>query len=310
MERNKSIHRSDEQKNLYKALVDAYESNKLILDTYGDIVTIKRRQDDQDEDEEPFAGLNRGSKRRRAGKEPKSTSAPKENNSKSMGKSKKGSKSHQEHTGKSNIRADERIMKKPVELEYFLEEVCKATTDKFDLNNPEGQQYPHDLRKPLPLIPNSRGRQVIPFEHFINNDLAYLSGGVSSRIYTTSVTKTKAADYGHIKWIEDLVLNAMWTQVPVSYDKHALWESHIGGENDNNSMDLLLNRESAHDVYSKRRIIVAQSFKLSNGIIISIWIGSLFVETMISCINSKKAISKGFAFKISKTCCFFLFKAS
>ncbi|GKD74360.1 hypothetical protein Tco_1332642, partial [Tanacetum coccineum] len=94
-----------------------------------------------------------------------------------------------------------------VELEYFLEEVYKATTDQLDWVNPEGQQYPHDLRKPLPLIPNSRGRQVIPFDHFINNDLAYLSGGVSSRKYTTSVTKTKAADYGHIKWIEDLVPN-------------------------------------------------------------------------------------------------------
>ncbi|GKD74237.1 hypothetical protein Tco_1332519, partial [Tanacetum coccineum] len=34
MESNKSIHKSDEQKNLYKALVDAYESDKLILDTY------------------------------------------------------------------------------------------------------------------------------------------------------------------------------------------------------------------------------------------------------------------------------------
>ncbi|GJV52161.1 hypothetical protein Tco_1447902 [Tanacetum coccineum] len=69
------------------------------------------------------------------------------------------------------------------------------------------------MRKPLPLIPNSRGRQVIPFDHFINNDLAYLSGGVSSRKYTTSVTKTKAADYGHIKWIKDLVPNRMWSQV-------------------------------------------------------------------------------------------------
>ncbi|GKB79078.1 hypothetical protein Tco_0945973, partial [Tanacetum coccineum] len=36
MERNKSIYISDEQKNLYKALVKAYESDKLILDTYGD----------------------------------------------------------------------------------------------------------------------------------------------------------------------------------------------------------------------------------------------------------------------------------
>ncbi|GKE80825.1 hypothetical protein Tco_1550825, partial [Tanacetum coccineum] len=76
MESNKLIYRSDEQKNLYKALVNAYESNKLILDTYGDTVSFKRRRDDKDKDEEPFAGSNRGSKRRRAGKEPESTKEP------------------------------------------------------------------------------------------------------------------------------------------------------------------------------------------------------------------------------------------
>ncbi|GJR53007.1 hypothetical protein Tco_1403528 [Tanacetum coccineum] len=57
-----------------------------------------------------------------------------------------------------------------VELEYFFKEVYKATTDQLDWNNPEGQQYPHDMLKPLPLIPNSRGRRVIPFDHFINNE--------------------------------------------------------------------------------------------------------------------------------------------
>ncbi|GKC87148.1 hypothetical protein Tco_1147797, partial [Tanacetum coccineum] len=121
-----------------------------------------------------------------------------------------------------------------VELEYFFEEIYKATTDQLDWNNREGQQYPHDLRKPLPLIHNSQGCRVIPFDHFINNDLAYLSGGVSSRTYTTSVTKTKAADYGHIKWIEDLVL----TQCGVK-----CWES-------------------ARDVYSKRRIIVVTKLQI------------------------------------------------
>ncbi|GJZ89699.1 hypothetical protein Tco_0661481 [Tanacetum coccineum] len=49
----------------------------------------------------------------------------------------------------------------------------------------------------------------IPFDHFINNDIVYLCGGVSSRTYTTSITKTKAADYGHIKWIEELAPNTM-----------------------------------------------------------------------------------------------------
>ncbi|GKF87334.1 hypothetical protein Tco_0258211, partial [Tanacetum coccineum] len=90
------------------------------------------------------------------------------------------------------------------EFEYFLEEVYKETTEQLDWINPEGQQYPHDLQKPLPLVPNSQGRHVIPFHHFINNDLEYLSCGVSCRKYATSVTKTKAADYENIKWIEDL----------------------------------------------------------------------------------------------------------
>ncbi|GJQ95942.1 hypothetical protein Tco_0007081 [Tanacetum coccineum] len=103
-----------------------------------------------------------------------------------------------------------------IEIEYFSEEVYKVTTDQLDWNNPEGQQYPHDLRKPLPLIPNSRGRRVISFDHFINNDLEYLSGGVSSRTYTTSVTKIKAIEYGNIKWIEDLVPNTMWSPVPIT----------------------------------------------------------------------------------------------
>ncbi|GJX27582.1 hypothetical protein Tco_0233878 [Tanacetum coccineum] len=296
MENNKSTDRSIQQKTLYKALVDAYETDKDILETYGDTVTFKRRQDNEDEDEEPSVGSNWGSKRRRAGKEPKSTSAPKEKISKSTDKSKEGSKSHHTSTGKSAqaeepIHADKyleepahqefdarftkdqstlpakhrpvqpwistlawnidpresinELMDTPldflafvmnrlkgdtltpellagptyelmkgsckslVELEYFLKEVCKAITDQLNWNNPKGQQYPYDLCKPLPLIPNSRGRRVIPFDHFINNDLAYLSGGVSSRTYATSITNTKAADYGYIKWIEDFVPNSM-----------------------------------------------------------------------------------------------------
>ncbi|GJW71054.1 hypothetical protein Tco_0127971 [Tanacetum coccineum] len=299
--------------------------------SYGDVVTLKRRRDDQDEDkdEEPSAGPNRGSKRRRAEKEPESTSTPKDKTSK-HGKSKKGLNLHlNTSTGKSDqaeepihanvdleepthqefdigVTKDQPIdettqlpdwFQKPeksptpdrnwnktlhaahgpvqpwlstlaqkeeshslVELEYFFEEVYKATTDQLDWNNPKGQQYPHDLRKPLPLIPNSRGRQVIPFDHFINNDLVYLSGGVSSRTYTTLVTQTKAADYGD--------------------------------ENDNNSMDLLLTGNRLIMYTPNAESLLSQSFKLSNGIITSIWIGSLFVEMIESCINSKRAISK------------------
>nr|GEZ21625.1 hypothetical protein [Tanacetum cinerariifolium] len=102
------------------------------------------------------------------------------------------------------------------ELEFFLEEVYKATTDQLDCNNPEGQQYPHDLRKPLPLIPTSQGCRVIPFDHFINNDLEYLCGG------------------GISHW----------------------------GRKRQQFYGFAVNRESARDVYSKRRIIAATELQI------------------------------------------------
>nr|GEW39987.1 hypothetical protein [Tanacetum cinerariifolium] len=127
--------------------------------------------------------------------------------------------------------------KSPVELKFFLEE-------------------------PLSLIPNSRGRHVIPFDYFINNDLEYLHGGVSSRKYTTSVMKTKAADYGHIKWIKDLVPRTMWSQVPVSYNKHTLQGISHWGHKCQHFYGFAVNRESAQDVYSKRRIIVVTELQI------------------------------------------------
>nr|GFB90120.1 hypothetical protein [Tanacetum cinerariifolium] len=60
-----------------------------------------------------------------------------------------------------------------VELEYHFEEFYKAVTDRLDWNNPEGQEYPFDLSKPLSLI-EDRGRQVVLVNYFINNDLEYL----------------------------------------------------------------------------------------------------------------------------------------
>nr|GFC97954.1 hypothetical protein [Tanacetum cinerariifolium] len=56
--------RSDEQRNLYKALVEAYEADKAILDTYGDSTILKRRREDDDQ-EGPFGGPNQGSKKQK-----------------------------------------------------------------------------------------------------------------------------------------------------------------------------------------------------------------------------------------------------
>ncbi|GKB84506.1 hypothetical protein Tco_0956778, partial [Tanacetum coccineum] len=79
MEANKSINRSDVQRQLYKALIDVYKADKILLDTYGHTVTIKRPRDGADDDQEPSAGTDQGSKRRRRSKTHKqsaSQSAP------------------------------------------------------------------------------------------------------------------------------------------------------------------------------------------------------------------------------------------
>nr|GFA52671.1 hypothetical protein [Tanacetum cinerariifolium] len=127
---------------------------------------------------------------------------------------------------------------------------------------PAAQRDAQSWISPLPLIPDNQGRRVILFEHFINNDLEYLRGGASSHKYTTSVTKTKAADYGHIKWIEDLVPRAMWIQQPIDYNKHALWGVSHWGRKRKQFYEYAVNRESAIDVYSKRRIIDVTELKI------------------------------------------------
>nr|GEW46074.1 hypothetical protein [Tanacetum cinerariifolium] len=124
-----------------------------------------------------------------------------------------------------------------VELEYHLKEVYKATTNQLDWVNPEGQQYPYKLLKPLPLISNNRGHRVIPFDHFINNDLAYLRGDASSR-------------------------RTIWIQEPIGYDKHALWGVSHWGRKRQQFYGFAVNKESARDVYSKQRIIVVTELKI------------------------------------------------
>nr|GFB99178.1 hypothetical protein [Tanacetum cinerariifolium] len=100
MEGNKSIQRSEEQRNLYKALVEAYEADKAILDTYGDSTILKRRGEDDDQ-EGPSAGPNQGSKRQKEGGEQVSDSTPSEKATKGAGGSITGSQSRQRSASES-----------------------------------------------------------------------------------------------------------------------------------------------------------------------------------------------------------------
>ncbi|GKB61271.1 hypothetical protein Tco_0917457, partial [Tanacetum coccineum] len=96
---------SEVLRQLYKALVEAYEANKILLDTYGDTVTIKRPRDGAD-------GMIKNPRFERPGvqkeegqeKGTDSTSAPSETTTKTAGKTTStGSKTHMKSASQSAI---------------------------------------------------------------------------------------------------------------------------------------------------------------------------------------------------------------
>nr|GEW70210.1 Gag-Pol polyprotein [Tanacetum cinerariifolium] len=239
MEGNKSIQCSDEQRNLYKAYVEAYEADKINLDTYGE-TTGGLRDGEKVRSLNQLAlhyklppgaqaGLQQGLNLDRR-RQPKKPLTPDRDWNKTLPAVQGSTQTWISDLAKqadsrssfnelldtpldfsnfivNQIRVDTltpellagptyELMKGSCkslkELEYHLEEVYKAMTDQLDWVNPEGQH----------------------------------------KKYTTSVTKTKAADYGHIKWIEDLFYG------------------------------FAVNQESALDVYSKRRIIAVTDLKI------------------------------------------------
>nr|GFA23620.1 hypothetical protein [Tanacetum cinerariifolium] len=101
IEENKLINRSNIQKNLYNAFVKSYNSDKDIIISYDDVVTLKRGRDDQDKDGDPSVGSNRGSKRRISGKEAESSKELTHTESKSTSSSKVTSRSQPKSSGKS-----------------------------------------------------------------------------------------------------------------------------------------------------------------------------------------------------------------
>nr|GEX06718.1 putative reverse transcriptase domain-containing protein [Tanacetum cinerariifolium] len=205
------------KENLYKALVKEYESDKIILDTYGDTVTLKRRHvDDADKDKEPSARSDRGPRDEEKEMSPSQQELQRRKLPGALASLHKGLNldkhlqanrdwnktlpathgSIQPWISELAKQTDSRsffneLMDTPVDFLAFLMNQLKVDTLTMELlaeptyelmkGSCKRHQYPHNLLKPLPLIPNSRGRRVIPFDQFINNDLEYLRGGASTR---------------------------------------------------------------------------------------------------------------------------------
>nr|GEV72740.1 hypothetical protein [Tanacetum cinerariifolium] len=167
MQKSKLYRAAQEHRDLYDALVKSYKLDKELFESYGKAYSLKRDREDKDED--PLAGLDQ----EESVFEIIDTEMPQNQGS---------------DLDNNDDQPNVELLQNLTELEYHFEECYKAVTDQHDWNNPEGQEYPFDLSKPLLLI-KDRGRQVVLVNYFINNDLEYLK--------VTHVKVMKWYDFGY-----------------------------------------------------------------------------------------------------------------
>nr|GEU56810.1 hypothetical protein [Tanacetum cinerariifolium] len=95
MEKNKSYDKADYKRELYDAIVKSYQTDKDLFNTYGEVFTLKKSRDNRDKDQDPFAGSDGETKRRKSSKEAVSSIDSRPKKKKSLSTSKDAS--HYKH---------------------------------------------------------------------------------------------------------------------------------------------------------------------------------------------------------------------
>ncbi|GJY05689.1 hypothetical protein Tco_0371629 [Tanacetum coccineum] len=134
-------------------------------------------------------------------------------------------------------------------------------TDKLNWNNLEGDRYPFDMSKPLPLQGHP-GHLTVAADYFFNNDLEYLKSYNPERTYTMSITKIKAARY-EIEGVKDMV-HTLWSPTKFGYNKDALKGIKYWGEWHKIWHTSQLKKFSKHNMYSTKKIIGVKSVSVNN----------------------------------------------
>ncbi|GJX70452.1 hypothetical protein Tco_0307623 [Tanacetum coccineum] len=98
MEKSESYLAAPEHRDCYDNLKKSYDLDKDVFFSY-DVYLLKHGRKDKDKDEDPFAGSDRGLKKRKTSKDAEPTTCPK--NEDSMSSSSKGTKSQPKPSGKS-----------------------------------------------------------------------------------------------------------------------------------------------------------------------------------------------------------------
>nr|GEY64999.1 hypothetical protein [Tanacetum cinerariifolium] len=228
MEGNKSIQQSDEQRNLYKALVEAYDADKTILDTYGESTILKRRQEDNDQ-EGPSAGSDRGSKRQREEGEHASARTPSKPATGSAGRTTTRSQSRQLFASESAF------VKEPVQPTCQMEEPSHPVFETGADEQPiiQTSQHPEwfSQSKRPPTSDHDWNKSVV------DTLTPELLAGPTYELIRGSCNSLTELEY-HLEEVYKATTDQLdWVNPEV-------------------------NRESTLDVYSKRRIITVTKLKI------------------------------------------------
>nr|GEU40807.1 hypothetical protein [Tanacetum cinerariifolium] len=191
MDKSESYLAAPEHRECYEGLKKSYDLDKTFFSTYGKVYSLKRSRKDKDKDEDPFAGSDRGLKKRKTSKDAEpvkefevtDSDVPHDQEENLVMMINPRKRLHLNMTGSPNLhnlknllilirilarlhtkdkiketllRPAFRLLKSTysiyAELEYDFKECYKALSEKHDWENPKGGDYLFDLTKPLPLV--------------------------------------------------------------------------------------------------------------------------------------------------------------
>nr|GEV28023.1 hypothetical protein [Tanacetum cinerariifolium] len=240
---------------LKKILIEKIEGNKL----------KRRHDDDADKDEEPSAGSDRRSKRRREGKEPESASAPQEKATKSAGKSTQWSKSR--HTSASESATAEEPMQTTFEMEEPSHPEFETGADDQPIVHSEWfsqQKKPptldRDWNKTLPATHGSiqpwisdlakLSESRYSFNELMDTPVDF-SNFLMNRLKVDTLTPELLAGPTY-----ELMKGSCKSLVELEFFLEEVYKATT------DQLAWVNSKESARDVYSKRRIIAVTELKI------------------------------------------------
>ncbi|GJR74987.1 hypothetical protein Tco_0087352 [Tanacetum coccineum] len=143
MEESKSHLRADYKRELSDALVKFYNTDKDLFETYGEVFMLKKSQDEKDKDQDPSAGSDRETKRRKSSKKADHTVDD------------SGVQKNQEFdTSNNDEQPDDEAAtkndwfkkpKRPPTPDPDWNKRKQATTERLDWHNPEGKPFASNM---------------------------------------------------------------------------------------------------------------------------------------------------------------------